>query len=92
MNNIQNARQGFPRKKCFVERLDRASAPQEAPSERRTGLPFLGKHRQSVGQGFLFSGSIVGASDKASFSREAPSEHLTGLPFSRELRQSFISN
>ena len=71
---------------------DSTSASQEAPSERRTGLPLLRKLRQSVGQGFLFPGSSVGASDRASASQEAPSEHRTGLPFSRKLRQSFISN
>ena len=54
--------------------LDKASASQEAPSERRTGLPLLRKLRQSVGQGFRFPGSSVRASDKASASQEAPSE------------------
>ena len=53
---------------------DSASASQEAPSERRTGLPRLRKLRRSVGQGFLFSGSSVRASDRASFFQEAPSE------------------
>ena len=75
-----------------VRASDRASASQEAPSERRTVLPRLRKLRQSVGQCFRVSGSSVGASDSASASQEAPSERRTALPRPRKLPQSFISN
>ena len=88
MNNIRNARQGFRSSGSSVGASDRASASQEAPSERRTGLPLLRKLRRSVGQGFRFSGSSVRASDRASASQEAPSERRTGLPFPRKLRRS----
>lgn len=57
-----------------VRASDSASASQEAPSERRTGLPRPRKLRQSIGQCFRVPGSSVRVSDKASFSQEAPSE------------------